>query len=77
MHLTSSQVLELIGALYHCGYIRGPKNDLWDWGKKTFNISVAQPASEFNRIKNRIDSSLFLSQLTREFNTFCHSELEK
>lgn len=77
MCLTPRQALELIGALFHCGYIQGTKKDLWDWGKQTFDIHVAQPDSEFNRIKNRNDPSLFLTQLTNEFNDFCNRELEK
>jgi hypothetical protein len=68
----------LFGALFHCGYITGQKEDLWAWASKVLRIELSQPESNFNKVKNRkTEYAIFLNKLTKELNEYCINDLEK
>ena len=76
--LKPMEVVELFGALFHCGYITGKKDDLWEWVSNCLNIKLSQPNSNMTKVKNRTnESTIFISKLTNKFNEFCINDLEK
>ena len=75
-NLTITEIIELLGALFHTGYIKGEKKDMWEWGSKVFEIELNQPESTLIKGRNRkIDNTKFLSKLLTDYKSFCNSKL--